>query len=380
MIRTWFRNETVADRPLVNAVLAASTLAMTLTAIYWPTFRELEERWRMDPSWSHGYAVVPASLWLMWSIAKRSGSLWRGDVAVSEVVVGVLAVLVGLGLHGTANLYLVRPLSLDAVSFVLTLLGLLWIVGGRVGARTFGGAVLFLVFMIPLPFSWQQPLAEHLQHLVSITSEALLSLFGVPVHREGYLLRLPGQTVEVAEGCSGLRQITLFLAMSVFLGLLNRRRGVWLPLLVLSIPVAVIANTLRITMTGLIVAYAGSEWASGVLHELEGLFTFALGLGMLWFAAGQLRRRFDVPASDCEAGSSGCSWCCRAESQRMRLSKIGFLNGEVSPRSAWLGLWLSFRRNWGSGLASTRPWLGPSSCMAKSICIAFIVIVSAVRR
>ena len=297
MMRTWFRNETVADRPLVNAALVASTLAMTLTAIYWPTFRELEERWRMDPSWSHGYAVVPACLWLMWSIAKRTGSLWRGDVAVSEVVVGVLAVLVGLGLHGTANLYFVRPLTLDAVSFVLTLLGLLWIVGGRVGARTYGGAVLFLMFMVPLPFSWQQPLAEHLQHLVSITSETLLSLCGVPVHREGYLLRLPGQTIEVAEGCSGLRQITLFLAMSVFLGLLNRRRDVWLPLLMLSIPVAVFANTLRITLTGLIVAYAGSEWASGVLHEVEGLFTFALGLGMLWFAAGQLRHRFDVRAS-----------------------------------------------------------------------------------
>ena len=297
MIKTWFRNETVADRPLVRVVLAASTLAMTLTAIYWPTFRELEERWRNDPSWSHGYAVVPACLWLMWSIAQRAGMPWRNEVSVSEILAGSLAVLVGIGLHGVSNLSFTRPLSLDAVSFVVTLLGLLWIVGGRVGARTFGGVVLFLVFMVPLPFTWQQPLAEHLQHLVSITSEALLSLFGVPVHREGYLLRLPGQTVEVAEGCSGLRQITLFLAMSVFLGLVNRRRSVWLPLLMLSIPVAVFANTLRITMTGLIVAYAGSEWASGLLHEVEGLFTFALGLGMLWFAAGQLRQRFDVQAS-----------------------------------------------------------------------------------
>ncbi len=293
MIKTWFRNEAVADRSLVRIVLAAGALAMTLTAIYWPTFRELEERWRNDPSWSHGYAVVPACLWLMWSIAQRAGLPWRSEVSVSDTLAGSFAVLVGIGLHGVSNLSFTRPLSLDAVSFVVTLLGLLWIFGGRVGARTFGGAVLFLVFMVPLPFTWQQPLAEHLQHLVSITSETLLSLFGVPVHREGYLLRLPGQTVEVAEGCSGLRQITLFLAMSVFWGLVNRRRCVWLPLLMLSIPVAVFANTLRITMTGLIVAYAGSEWASGVLHEVEGLFTFALGLGMLWFAAGQLRQRFD---------------------------------------------------------------------------------------
>ena len=216
MTSTWLRNNTVPVRTLVRAGLAVSTLSMMVAMIYWSTLCQMEERWRIDPSWSHGYAIVPACLWLLYSIAKQSGFPNRSEVPASEVVVGSVAMLVGLGLHGVSNLSFVRPLSLDAVSFVVTLLGLLWIVGGRVGARMFGGAVLFLVFMVPLPFTWQQPLAEHLQHLVSITSEALLSLSGVPVHREGYLLRLPGQTVEVAEGCSGLRQITLFLAMSVF--------------------------------------------------------------------------------------------------------------------------------------------------------------------
>ena len=295
---TWLRNLTDARRTLLNTALGVGSLLLLLGAIYWPTLRELEDRWRMDPSWSHGYAVVPAFLVLLRSIGKPAGTSWRVGVSLGEVAVGAFAVLIGLGLHGIASLTFIRPLSLDAVSLVVTLLGMLWIVGGRLSARTFGGAVLFLLFMVPLPFTWQQPLAEGLQHLVSITSEALLSLCGVPVHREGYLLRLPGQTVEVAEGCSGLRQITLFLAMSVFVGLLHRRRVVWLPLLVLSIPVAVLANTVRITLTGLIVVYLGPDWASGVLHDVEGLFTFALGLGMLWFAAGQFRQRFcDVEPS-----------------------------------------------------------------------------------
>ena len=318
---TWLRNLTDARRTLWNTSLFAGSLLLLLGAIYWPTLRELEYRWRMDPSWSHGYAIIPAFLVLLRSIGQSAGTPWRARVADSDIAVGAFAVVIGLGLHGVASLYFMRPLSLDAVGLVVTLLGILWIVGGRLGARTFGGAVLFLLFMVPLPFTWQQPLAERLQHLVSITSETLLSLCGVPVHREGYLLRLPGQTVEVAEGCSGLRQITLFLAMSVFIGLLHRRRTVWLPLLVLSIPVAVFANTVRITLTGLVVAYLGPDWASGVLHDVEGLFTFALGLGLLWYAAGQLGQRL----GDAELSSESEAKLTRSVSEGVAII------GDVTP-------------------------------------------------
>lgn len=178
---------------------------------------------------------------------------------------------------------LTTAVSVDGAGLVLLTVGLLWCWAGRIGARSFGPAILFLIFMVPLPFAWQQPVGEFLQHFVSATSEAALGLCGLVVHREGYMLHLPGHVLEVAQGCSGIRQITVFLGISVFLGLVGGSRIHTATMLAFSIPIAVLANTLRITMTGLITWYLGPEWAVGMLHDLEGLITVLLGLAMLWW-------------------------------------------------------------------------------------------------
>jgi exosortase/archaeosortase family protein len=61
-------------------------------------------------------------------------------------------------------------------------------------------------------------------------------------------------------------------------------------LVVLSLPVSVVANTLRITLTGFIHLYPGHEWAEGTLHEAEGLVTALIGVAMLFGAARLLNR------------------------------------------------------------------------------------------
>lgn len=276
------------------AVLLAFALPVVLLGvIYAETFRQLELRWSSDPSWSHGYLVLPACGLLLYQAWQRGGPFWNGGVDLRDTLVGLAAVVVGLGVHASASV--TRQVSLDAVSLVLAVLGGLWICGGRSAAPRFAGAALFLLFMVPLPFSWQQPLAEALQHQVSVAAEAVLSLCGVTVSREGYLLLLPGQTLEVAEGCSGLRQVTVFLGMSVFLALRGApRRGFGIALVLLSMPVALIANTLRVVLTGGIYLTLGPAWAQGFLHEVEGLGTCLVGLGMLWGAARWLSRLLDT--------------------------------------------------------------------------------------
>ena len=87
----------------------------------------------------------------------------------------------------------------------------------------------------------------------------------------------------------------------------------------LSIPVAVLANTLRITLTWLIVAFIGPEWASGVLHDVEGLLTFALGLAMLWSAAYRLQSLIDRGGSaEFEQSASEAASVCAPNGLRLR--------------------------------------------------------------
>jgi exosortase len=252
-----------------------------LVLFYRHTGVDLEIRWRIDPSSSHGYLIPIAAVWLFRRRWLLTPSIGDQAIPKSEFVCGVVAVVTGVVLHLVAAL--TTSLSLDGAGLVLLTVGLLWCWGGRTAARNFGPAVLFLIFMVPLPFSWQQPVGEFLQHFVSATSEAALGLCGLVVHREGYMLHLPGHVLEVAQGCSGIRQITVFLGISVFLGLVGGSRMHAATMLAFSIPIAVLANTLRITMTGLITWHLGPEWAAGMLHDLEGLVTVLFGLAMLWW-------------------------------------------------------------------------------------------------
>lgn len=263
------------------AVGLSVVVAAMFAVFYRRTFVDLELRWRIDPSSSHGYLIPFAAAWLFhrrWLNTQRINAL---KISTPDFATGITAFVTGLMLHFVA--VLVGALSLDGAGLVLAAFGLLWCWGGRAAARTFGSTVLFLIFLVPLPFAWQQPIGEFLQHFVSATSEAALGLCGLVVHREGYMLHLPGHVLEVAQGCSGIRQITVFLGISVFLGLVGGSRIHCATMLVFSIPIAVLANTLRITMTGLITWYLGPEWAAGMLHDLEGLITVLFGLAMLWW-------------------------------------------------------------------------------------------------
>lgn len=265
----------------IVAMSLAGLTAALLAYFYRHTAVDLELRWRIDPSSSHGYLIPIATAWLFRRRWLLTPSVDDQVVSKSEFVCGVVAVVTGVLLHLVAAL--TTAVSVDGAGLVLLAVGLLWCWAGRTGARSFGPAILFLIFIVPLPFAWQQTVGEFLQHFVSATSEAALGLCGLVVHREGYMLHLPGHVLEVAQGCSGIRQITVFLGISVFLGLVGGSRIHTATMLAFSIPIAVLANTLRITMTGLITWHLGPEWAAGMLHDLEGLITVLLGLTMLWW-------------------------------------------------------------------------------------------------
>jgi exosortase len=256
---------------MIVVSLTVLTVAL-LTFFYRHTAVDLELRWRIDPSSSHGYLIPLAAAWLFRRRWLLTPGIDHQGVPKSEFACGIAAIVTGVVLHLVAAL--TTAVSLDGAGLVLLAFGLLWCWGGRRAARSFGPAILFLIFMVPLPFAWQQPVGEFLQHFVSATSEASLGLCGLVVHREGYILHLPGHVLEVAQGCSGIRQITVFLGISVFFGLIGGSR---------FHAATMLAFSTRITMTGLITWHLGPAWATGVLHDLEGLITVLFGLAMLWW-------------------------------------------------------------------------------------------------
>jgi exosortase len=281
-----------AEPPRIRLWLLLATSLGGVVALFWNTGRTAMVRWDVDPASSHGYIVPLVVGYLVWQRWQATRPRLPDHVPTFTLVTGGLSVLIGVLFH----LYLVPALEPgitvfpDGLCFVVTVLGLLLMIAGPDTGKVYLPAFLMLFFMVPLPLSWQQPGADLLQQIVAWTSEMTLWILGQTVYREGYIIYLPDTVLEVAEGCSGLRQLVVFVGIGAFFGVHsgNSRHAAFL--ILLSLPVSVAANTLRITFTGLIHVYAGREWAEGVLHEAEGLVTALIGVAALFGIARLLNR------------------------------------------------------------------------------------------
>ncbi len=112
------------------------------------------------------------------------------------------------------------------LAFLLGLAGVVALMAGREALGRYGFALFFLVFMVPLPIALYSAIASPLQLLVSRMGARLLNLSGIPVLCQGNMMTLPGDVqMFVAEACSGMRQLTGFLALTTAVAYLSARPG-----------------------------------------------------------------------------------------------------------------------------------------------------------
>src|SRR5579872_7042310 len=113
---------------------------------------------------------------------------------------------------------------------------------------------------------------------------------GVPVLREGNVIVLPAMALEVAEACSGIRSSLSLATLAVIYGyLMERNVAIRIVLALASIPIAVVANSLRIVGTGMLVQYWDPDRAQGFFHEFSGWLIFVVSLFMLYLLHRALR-------------------------------------------------------------------------------------------
>ena len=192
---------------------------------------------------------------------------------------------------------------------MITALGLLVLVVGVLGAELFlsrfsllvviAGLVIFfrgweffrailfpwalLLLMIPIPAIIFNQITFPLQILASKAAAFALPLAGVPVLREGNVINLPAMPLEVAQACSGIRSLLSLGTLAIIYGyLMESRNSVRTLLALASIPIAVVANSLRIIGTGLLVQYWDPDKAEGFFHAFSGWLIFVVSLGMLF--------------------------------------------------------------------------------------------------
>jgi exosortase len=150
--------------------------------------------------------------------------------------------------------------------------------------RALAFPLFLLLFMIPIPQIVYAQITLPLQLFASTVAANTLNLVGIPALQTGNILELPnGQQLSVVEACSGIRSLLSLSFLSlVYAWFFDPKRWMRLALLIATVPIAILANATRVTVTGIISA-SHPKLAEGFFHSLEGwvLFLFALALLVL---------------------------------------------------------------------------------------------------
>jgi exosortase len=252
--------------------------AIGLAALAVPAAASLgTEIWSSDAG-AHGPLVIATGGWLLWR--QRSELQARGRLGSIWIV--CLALVPALAMY----------IAGEAFDFItLEALGL-YIAGGAIFYSLFGARELarnwfifvYLLFAVPPPRSWLDMVTSPLKQFVSSVATGLLQACGLPVSHQGVVLYAAQYQFLVEDACSGLNSIIGLIAISLLYIYLARGSS-WryaAVLAVLTIPVAIIANVIRIIVLILLTLWAGDEVAQGFMHFAAGIMLFAIALGLVF--------------------------------------------------------------------------------------------------
>lgn len=269
-----------ADRKTVLASLASCAVLIIFFWSYRSGLIELWNLWIRSDEYSSGLLVPFLVAYVLW--ARREG---LGKCPIRPSCWGLWAFLGAQAVRGFGLFFMYS--SAERASIVLSLAALVLLVGGWQLLRRVGTVLLFLCLMLPWPSLIQYHVGLHLQRWATTSAVFCLETVGYEVMREGNIIHIGSTSVEVAYACNGLRMITAFFVISGLVVLLVDRAW-WEKLVVLisSLPIALLCNTGRLTVTAVALTQLKGQFWDDVFHDFGGYAMMPLALaavvGELW--------------------------------------------------------------------------------------------------
>jgi exosortase len=253
---------------------AIGWFAALLLVCYIPVLTQLIHVWSKDGDMGHGFFVPIVAGYIVWQRRAELAAIRPEPNYLGLIAIAVGAILMVIGTLG-AQIFIAR------VAFLISLAGVVYFLGGKPIMRVVAFPLFLLVFMIPIPVIIYSRITLPLQLFASTVAEHILALLGIPVLRDGNVLELASQRLSVVEACSGIRSLLSLTFLALVYGYFfdSKPWMRWL-LLAATIPIAIMANASRVTLTGLISEYR-VDLAQGVFHTLEGWVLFIVALVLL---------------------------------------------------------------------------------------------------
>jgi exosortase len=263
---------------------AAIALIVSTAVLYARITRDLIEDWWRSDDYSYGLLLPFALAYLIYEKRSELARLAERPsyLGLAVIVLSQLISLIG---------FLGAEFFLQRISLVLLLAGVVLYVYGWAHLREAIFALTLILLTIPLPALIFNQIAFPLQLLASSISETALQALHIPVLREGNILQLANMTMSVAEACSGIRSLMSMVTLSVVIGYLLPFGWWWRSAFIISsVPIAVLANCVRVAGTGILAHYYGSRAAEGFFHTFSGWLIFLCAFVLLAVEAWVLLR------------------------------------------------------------------------------------------
>jgi exosortase len=247
--------------------------ALAFAILFWAPFTTLLRDWWSDPEAGHGLLLGPVAVYLAWKRGLEPEARPRPYFGLAVLIIAVfLRYLSSLA----AELFTMR------FSMLLAVVGLLLFAYGVKQLVRWWLPLTLIALSIPLPSVVLGSLALPLQFKASQMGAAMLEARHVPVLLQGNVIRLPGRSLFVTEACSGLRSLTSLIALGVLIaGMWLRKPSLRLLLVLLTIPIAVVLNGVRVFLTGFLVVFVDPRLGDGLMHLTEGWGMFVIAFAIL---------------------------------------------------------------------------------------------------
>lgn len=258
--------------PLVLAMLVGG-----FALLYLPTYWDLAHTiWASDEQ-GHGPIILAVSLWLLFQLRHAIAAL----PARPAPVLGGAVLTFGLLLYALGRTQAI--IMFEAGSQIAVIAGLLLMFKGGGALRMAWFPLFFLLFMIPLPGALVAAVTTPLKAAVSYVAELLMYQLGYPVARSGVILHVGQYQLLVADACAGLNSMFTLEALGLLymnlMGYTNVLRNVTLAVLI--IPIAFVANVIRVMILILVTYHFGDAAGQGFVHDFAGMVLFMAGLTLM---------------------------------------------------------------------------------------------------
>ncbi len=257
-------------------IVRLMVMELLLVFAYFPTILWMVDRWTaLDSYYGHGFLIPLISLALIWRKRKALALIQS-----SPSRLGLPLLIAGLLIHLVSAM--IKVYFTSAFSIVLTVSGLVLYLWGRKMLRAVAFPVFFLLFMVPFPLVVIGTMTVRLKLFAALCATHILRTIGLPALQQGSTIYMAHATVMVDDPCSGLRSLLSLLTLGVLFAYLKQasfpKRVVFF---LSSIPIAMIANIIRIVLLAGIADIYGTEIALRFFHDFSGFVVFGLALAGL---------------------------------------------------------------------------------------------------